>query len=448
MNQLIISAKVNEFSETILLKELVGLYGVLLSGNLHQFEEKLGVVFQDFYNVVAGACVEEAAVSSQPALRCQAQKHGIGKLTERALQVQLRTGHYVSVKSLYAKQIRKGYQGPRHLLSARWGLLKGSSPAYYSRACLMSMVSPSFEVASSVLSHLGIRHNRDRLQDLCGALSSRCKGQEAKVLCKVGETLAGKLVLIGIDGGRTRTREYKDKCNDAGHEQYDTPWMEPKLFVIEVLDKDGQIERRELPLYGCQFTDKNVIALLASYLRHLNIEQAECVEVVADGAPWIWNQMRPMLESLGVASDKIVEVLDYYHAAQYVHKIVAALPAAHKSNGSQILKELKAKLWNGQITELLKQTSGYFKKMTEDVKRYIGYLTKNQGRMDYQMLRDRKLVCGSGVIESGVRRVINLRFKNSSAFWKPDNVEGLFFLRGAFLSFRWDILINNLIMNK
>ncbi len=448
MNQLIIGAKVKEFSENTLLKELPVLYGVLLSGNLHQFEEKLSVVFQDFYNAVAGACVQEAAVASQPEVRSQAQKQGIGKLTERPLKIQLCTGYYVEVKSLYAKRIRRDYQGPRHLLSARWGLLKGASPAYYSRVCLLSMVSPSFEVASSILSHLGIRHNRDRLQDLCEALSSRCKGREAKVLCKVGETLAGKIVLIGMDGGRTRTRKYKGKCNDAGNEQFDTPWMEPKLFVIEVLDKDGQIERRELPLYGCQFADKDVIALLASYLRHLNIDQAECVEVVADGAPWIWNQMRPMLESLGVASNKIVEVLDYYHAAQYVHKIVGALPAAHQRNGSQILKELKAKLWNGQITELIKQASGYFKKMTEEVKKYIGYLTKNQGRMDYQMLRDRKLVCGSGVIESGIRRVINLRFKNSSAFWKPENVEGLFFLRGAFLSFRWNILINNLIICK
>jgi hypothetical protein len=52
-------------------------------------------------------------------------------------------------------------------------------------------------------------------------------------------------------------------------------------------------------------------------------------------------------------------------------------------------------------------------------------------------------MCGSGIIESGIRRVINLRFKNSSAFWKQENVECLYFLRGILLSFRWKILMKN-----
>ena len=65
--------------------------------------------------------------------------------------------------------------------------------------------------------------------------------------------------------------------------------------------------------------------------------------------------------------------------------------------------------------------------------------------MLYAEFRDKKLVCGSGIIESGIRRVINLRFKNASAFWKPENVEGLYFLRGILLAYRWKILITNLV---
>ena len=54
-------------------------------------------------------------------------------------------------------------------------------------------------------------------------------------------------------------------------------------------------------------------------------------------------------------------------------------------------------------------------------------------------------MCGSGIIESGIRRIINLRFKNSPAFWKQENVERLFFLRGILLSFRWKTMMNNLV---
>ncbi len=56
--------------------------------------------------------------------------------------------------------------------------------------------------------------------------------------------------------------------------------------------------------------------------------------------------------------------------------------------------------------------------------------------------------CGSGIIESGIRHVINLRFKNASAFWKKENVEGLYFLRGILLSFRWNIMMDNLVYQE
>jgi len=65
--------------------------------------------------------------------------------------------------------------------------------------------------------------------------------------------------------------------------------------------------------------------------------------------------------------------------------------------------------------------------------------------MQYHQLRQNKLPCGSGIVESAIRRVINLRFKSASTFWKHENVEKLIFLRAIFLAGRWNIMINNLI---
>lgn len=72
------------------------------------------------------------------------------------------------------------------------------------------------------------------------------------------------------------------------------------------------------------------------------------------------------------------------------------------------------------------------------------YFVKNAKRIDYQYLRDNKNPIGSGAIESGIRRVINLRFKSPSCFWYPENVEKLIYMRGVLLSGRWNIMINNL----
>ena len=361
------------------------------------------------------------------------------------MSVQIRTGHYVKVQGLYARQVPRGYPGKRQLLSAHWKLLKGASPSYYSTIGLFSVVSPSFEVASHILAVQGVEHNRDRLQKLSYALGQRCKDHQAELSRRPGETLKGKRVLIGIDGGRTRMREYTGNKNAAGNARFNTPWMEPKMFVIEVLDDKGNLDRRELPLYGCLFGDDEVFDLLDQHLKGLNIDQAEQVQVVADGAPWIWNRGKQRLIALGVSAEKIVETVDFYHASEYVHKIVAGLPRKLKKKASGILKDFKQWLWEGNIPSIVDQCGQYFSNPTPAIQRYIGYLEKNKERMTYQHFRDQKLVCGSGVIESGIRRVINLRFKNASAFWNPKNVEMLYFLRATLLAFRWNTLIDNLV---
>jgi hypothetical protein len=64
--------------------------------------------------------------------------------------------------------------------------------------------------------------------------------------------------------------------------------------------------------------------------------------------------------------------------------------------------------------------------------------------MQYADYQANKLMCGSGIIESGIRRVINLRYKSNATFWNQDTVEKLFFFRGAVVSKRWDNIFNNL----
>lgn len=80
------------------------------------------------------------------ALRAKARNLGLRKLKTRQMKVQIRTGHYVMVPGLCARQAPCGYQRKRQLLAAYWKLLKGASPDYYSSVCLFS-VSSSFDVA-------------------------------------------------------------------------------------------------------------------------------------------------------------------------------------------------------------------------------------------------------------------------------------------------------------
>jgi DNA polymerase-3 subunit epsilon len=57
--------------------------------------------------------------------------------------------------------------------------------------------------------------------------------------------------------------------------------------------------------------------------------------------------------------------------------------------------------------------------------------------MQYQTFRAEGLPIGSGVIESGVRRIVNLRLKGASLFWRPENAEEILYLRCQIKSGRW-----------
>lgn len=93
---------------------------------------------------------------------------------------------------------------------------------------------------------------------------------------------------------------------------------------------------------------------------------------------------------------------------------------------------------------IVDQCRSLYKRCSLEVKRWIKYLEKHVNRTQYADYQNRKLMCGSGIIESGIRRIINLRFKNASTFWKQGIVENLYFLRAVLLAKRWNILINNL----
>ena len=105
---------------------------------------------------------------------------------------------------------------------------------------------------------------------------------------------------------------------------------------------------------------------------------------------------------------------------------------------------LKEQLWKGDVPKMKEILSGVLPNLIENPLKPFLYFEKNQHRMKYAECRNQKLPIGSGIVESGIRRVINLRFKCPSAFWNIENLEPLFFLRAAFLGGRWNILMHNL----
>jgi hypothetical protein len=442
MNDFTIRTKVLEIVEKELMSELEMLHKKAEGSELEEFERALRELGSRLLTATAELLMCSAAENIEPKIRETSYRQGFRKLEKRVLTIRIFTGHVVKIPNLYAKQVGRGYEGKRHLMALHWGIRRDCSASYLSMVCSMAMLSPSFEIAHQLLDIQGISYDAESIRKLVLYISNYCKTRQAELSRRDGESLSGKRVFISLDGGRTRCREYKGQINKAGNEQFETSWHEPKMFVLGELDEAGKTINDSI-VYGTMFGVDDIFELLKSHLIGLDIALARQVQIAADGALWIWNRTKELLISLGVCAHKIVETIDYYHAAQHLHDLLKQI-SKRKLKKENPESGLKTLLWNGNTDEIVKQFNTLFPKRTKEIERNINYFVKNKERMQYADFQANNLLVGSGIMESGIRRVINLRFKNASSFWNLDNVEGLFFLRSTFLAGRWKNMINKL----
>jgi len=426
--------------ESVVLDELWT--DLLLSGKFYEFERLLHQKISGLYDKICEALIRH--VSLRPAFvelqKSKAAESCLKKLEFRRTNVRVRTGSKITYDSLYAKVVPVDYNGSRHLSAVIWKTKLNCSPMYQSVNCLYSVLCPSFEVSKELLNYQGIDANYEKVRQVSLGLAQECMTERCSLQLSSQDTLAGKRVLIAMDGGRSRTRVY-EAGKSGRSEKFDTPWREPKMFVITTCDQEGKLNKVDKPIYDTTFGDDEIFELLRSYLTNLEIDKAQSVQFLADGAPWIWNRVKRLLLSVGVAKDKIIETLDYYHAAEHLNEMKVYFDEDKQDTH---FNQLKDALWQGdfkQMTRLIKQG-------IEDVDleefNPFKYFRKQQNRIDYQTLKKENRPCGSGIIESGIRRIINLRFKSPSTFWYPENVEKLIFMRGVALAGRWDIMMNNM----
>jgi hypothetical protein len=407
-------SKIRSILENKLISHLKKSVDQLNSGDLYGFEEGLYSQLMECYNETVQVLLNEVSKSDtfRSSQRSLGQSLGLGKLSFRDCSIQLRTGFWVNVKGLYAKKVPEGYEGERHMLYLYWSVMEQASPAFYSLMCLFSVLCCSYDVARQVLGMQYVKVGFDRMRFLANRISSQCIKTRTELVLDKAENLTGKRVFISLDGGRTRTRDYLPELNKKGtHHKFKTPWKEPKMLVINILGKDGKNDRHTLPIYDVAFGDDQVVEVLRQYLSALHVEQAEMVQIAADGALWIWNRVKRMLLALGVPDEKIVETVDYYHAVENLNKAIEFIPVISTPDRPKLAQSLKGMLWEGKIKDIVakfKQLCSQWDDQTCET--VLGYFIRNEKRMNYQKFKEQNLPCGSGSMESAIRRVICLRF--------------------------------------
>jgi hypothetical protein len=265
--------------------------------------------------------------------------------------------------------------------------------------------------------------------------------------------LAGKRVRVSLDGGRVRTRRtHRGRKTAKGRHGFAAPWREPRVLVIDILDEHGQPDRLRLPLYDVLIGDAEAIwALVIGYLRLLGAADADLVEFIADGAEWIWERVERLRTLAEIPDAKVVEVLDFYHASQYLSETLATCHTMPKAQRHAFYKRLRHALRHQtdgveMVQEALRALATTYR--SKAIARALRYVEAHAHRMRYVTLEACQLSIGSGQVESAVRRVINLRFKAPGSFWTETTVSGLMHLRAAFKAGRWAEIMRGVITDS
>jgi hypothetical protein len=283
-------------------------------------------------------------------------------------------------------------------------------------------------VATQVMEDLEQNHGRTclkaTLQDLATHVATVVQAKEESWSYATPQ-LTGKVatVSIGVDGTCMLICDQK--------------WREAMTGSISLYDKQGErlhtIYVGAAPEYGKE-TFFNRMEREIEHVKSL-YPKAHIVGV-ADGAKSNWDFLGPHIDE---------QVLDFYHAAQYLTRAASAIymdeeereewideqchNLKHKHGAAQrILRELEQ-------TPTNKMTSGRKK----DLQACITYFDNHLNQMRYARYREAGIPIGSGVTEAACKTLVKQRLCCSGMRWTPEGAQIILSLRAlALTESRWD----------
>ena len=381
----------------------------------------------------------------------------------RTIEVRLLCGLILWITTWYCAPRRTKATDPSEQLVglypelAAFGFGKGCSPALQYKVARIVALSASIEVARKELRREGIVLDKKTVRRIAEQLGVQLLELRRRELfawragwLPAGNDFAGRRVAVQIDGGRVRLRENKKrkkngKRKKGTRQKFDTPWREPKALIIFEFNEQGKMIKKERqPLIdGTLLGPDHLAELVAFHLHRLGVARADLVVFISDGARWIWDRLEWIERRVGLDSCKTVHVLDFCHAAHHVSLALSHLgytPAVRRKRFVELRRLLHRSRYDEVVSKLKARAKQQKLKAGHDVWTEIRYLENHgaEGHLRYATFRRRGIPCGSGAIESTIRRVINQRLKSNAIYWLEENAEGMFAVRALLLCDRWE----------
>ena len=397
---------------------------------------------------------QDSAFINQSIAVCRRQRRlvRLHRAGWREVTVRLQHGGTLRLWTPYLRPARpgRGIRGCYPVL-LQLGIEQSVTPAARSAIARQVVVSASYAEAHEQLAQQGLTIPRSMLVSVAvqtGAVAIH--RQEAALdaarkapLPRRG-ALAGQRVLVCVDGGKVRTRRRLPgvKRGRHGRHPFEAPWREPRMITLILLTKAGRIDRDHRPIYLVSLKGADgVFSDLLGLLRLLGAAHAQQVTFISDGAQWVWERINRLCQDAEIPEHIIEKSIDFWHALQQLHGALLACKNLSESDRSWHFKCLRRQLLeeDGGVDAVIAALKPLARgRRAPNIKPVIKYFQRHRQHMQYQRLRWVNRPIGSGVVESAIRRVINLRFKAASTVWKEETLKSLLPLRAIAKSGRWD----------
>jgi Uncharacterised protein family (UPF0236) len=240
------------------------------------------------------------------------------------------------------------------------------------------------------------------------------------------------ILVLAIDGADVPTRPETAKGRRPGRKKarakrarWTGEWREAKGFRFYLIAAERIVQ--VLSWHQVQTDEELAAALQQVKAAGLIPEQEVRLCVIGDGAPWIWKQVHALFPSA-------VEILDYYHCCEHLHKVAVLQYGAHPERQQEWYETALARLFWGEVhgviwgLQRMKPTDA---QAAEEITKLVRYLQRHQERLDYRFARKGGYPMGSGGIESANKFICHVRLKRSGAWWYVTNANQMLALRCA-----------------
>ena len=345
-----------------------------------------------------------------------------------------------TVQTLFGQvEVRRRYyhhppsQTGRAPLDERLGLVGRCSPAVARLMCQAAARSASYAAAAEDLQRYAGVALETRAFDRLVQRVAPPLAEALETLPPTAETQPIPVFYVSPDGTGVPMRR-EELAGRAGRQPDGTAkTREAKLgaiFTQTVIDAEGEPLRDPASTsYVGTFAGGTELGLrLRQEARRRGLARAQQVVFLGDGSAWVWEIAR-------LHFPEAIQILDFYHAAEYVGALATLLQAddeaARQRQRTAWLSQMKATDPSAMLEEARQclATSDFSPAQNAEIQSKIAYFEHQTERTRYGAFRAQGYFIGSGVIEAGCKNVVGRRLKQSGMFWSESGAENLLGLR-------------------